>query len=1108
MEDFNFTLPPLRYDNDEVATENFLTNFINNVFSFGNVSKQHHSEEIIKFKEMLCDPKYLFGNLPEPAQFPFALKPVIIDTKKSLISIHNLNFKLLFKHIKDTYGEKHLNTIFYKTYALGDIKKFNNKKIGRNKMKITSLITPLFFALELSILFSQLYKKYRNKKYQEIAIRIYKDSWLSKSDNQVPESVDINYASSLLADKYVLQSHQIKFIEDYPKWKAQLNLRGIYNAFDQGLGKTLTAMSLAMALHVDKVYVVCPNTLVANWYNEILAYYDGKIIPHDCKNTAKPKKNTRVFIVNNESIKKILPYVDTNCKSMLIVDEGHNFRSLNSSRVDELLNLKNTLNPTDILPMSGTPLKASPNELVPALLLIDPLFTKDAAVIYNKCFNFNDYQAMEIVTARLGKVIYRKLKSDVLQLPEKNISNLPMRIPNYEPFLMKNIHQEVLEKCAEIAPTVLKENDEILNKFQDLINKYSTAGMLNTKWYLRRICRAANYTDSYTIETTEHELDVERITKFLDDYVISNPNFPKNLEKTIKDYEKKLIHFDRVIMGRAIGKIYPVKRLEMFSQLWLSNEDYFINEIQNNIKKTVIFSQVYGVIPLIAKRLESAGIKTVTVTGKVNTSNRALALRKFKEDESVRVILATSQSMGTGVTLTEASLMFFFGAPWRSTDYDQCCDRIYRIGQDVDVNIWNVLLDTPEYNLSDRMDKIMQWSSNMFHSAIDTTIVEESFIDSEISLDGYIFNETPIYLNIDKWKSGVNNILYVTGLSGSGKSYFSKTLAEKFPCTIVLELDKFENYPWYINKEEKHPAVKRGDKLIYDYLRNHYNDLSIDVFNNDYTKYVNALHDFYIYILDYAAKHPKLKFVIEGIQLFADEPFKLITNKDSVIIIRKSIATSMRKLNTREHATIRNRIHTFIDGQKKLNRFIKHLCIDTAKYAVVAGNEDVAFEALREEIAINPLNKFKSPKELYDWMKFNIKCTEFTELKSPFNLVTSGSGSCHDQTAFEIQCLLSMKVPAAGLFVIESNKSRAGMTHSLAVFNMNNKYYWFENSLGDMNGVREFNSIDDIKNVLYQMHNSGLFGNNNVYPILRIVPFKYNIGDNLQKIINRCFNPR
>lgn len=738
MEKFNFEMPPLTYDYDEVASESFLTEFIKNVFSFN--SQKNAENTITKFRDMLVEPKNLFGKDPETTSIFFTLKPVIIDKKKGIISIQRINFDLLFKRMLETYGEKKLNAIFYRTYDSADIKKFKKKRIRRGEMKITSLASPLFFALELAILFSQLYNKYRTPVYRAIASEIYMQSWLRDADNKQAEKVDIPYAASMLEEKYKLNQYQIDFINAYPVWKARLNLRGIYNAFDQGLGKTLTSLSLAMALHVDKIYVVCPNTLVPTWYNEVLSYYGGRVKAFDCKNS-KPDPDTKVFITNNESIKNIYPYIDTTCKTMLIVDEGHNFRNLNSSRVKDLINLRKMLRPSDVLPMSGTPLKASPNELVPAFLLLDPLFTPTAADMYNKCFNFDNYQAMEIVTSRLGKVIYRKMKSDVLTLPEKTITDMPVIINNPTPYLMTNIKEKVMKYYDEIYPTVIKDNMVILKDFTQAVTEYSTAGLVNTKWYLSRICQAADYRTDYSIEQL-HELDAERVTTFLKTYVVTNPKFPKKMEKKLFDYESKLIHFDKVAMGRALGKVYPPMRNEMFSKMWDENEETFVNMINDNIKKTVIFSQFYPVIMHIKERLVANGIQCVTINGKINNNTRASNLREFKNDEKIRVILATSQSMGTGVTLTEASQMFFFGPPWRSTDYDQCCDRIYRIGQDVDVNIYNVILSTPTLNLSSRMDKILKWSSDMFHSAIDATVIEEA--SESYMIDEY--NDIPIAL--------------------------------------------------------------------------------------------------------------------------------------------------------------------------------------------------------------------------------------------------------------------------------------------------------------------------------------------------------------------------
>lgn len=713
-------------NNTEIATEGFFTDFIKNAFAFNKIDKNFKPDNLTEYSEIIDQNANgeIFSKNPHTAFQYFTIKPVVIDNKRQIITIRRLNFQLLIHRIRESYGEKKLDTIFYRTYGSKDIKKFNKKKTTRSKMEITSLISPMFFALELSILFSQLYSKYKDKKYREIAKIIYEDSWLKDADNNQPEPVDVNYAQSLLMPKYQLQSYQKEFIETYPKWKARLNLRGIYNAFDQGLGKTLTAMSLAMAKKIDKIYVVCPNTLVANWYNEVNDYYGGKIKPFMCKDNNKPDRDTRVFITNNESIKNILPYIDTTCKTMLIIDEGHNFRNLNSTRVGELLELAAKLKPLDILPMSGTPLKATPNELVPALLLIDPMFTKDAAVMYNKCFNFDNYQAMEIVTSRLGKIIYRKMKSDVLKLPNKYSEDMYVNLKDPNPYLLSNIRKEVMDYYALIFPTVIKDNVEIMSNFVNTVKKYSTANVLNTSWYISRICNAANPKNNFMVEQM-HELDFDKVTTFLDDYVISNPNFPKSKEKELKEWESKLIHFDQVAKGKAIGKVYPPRRTEMYNNMWDEHEDEFLNMIENNIKKTIIFSQFYGVISHIQDRLSKNGIKCVSVTGKVNTTQRAENLKNFKHDDEVRVILATSQSMGTGVTLTEASQMFFFGPPWRSADYDQCCDRLYRIGQDVDVYIYNVILDTQALNLSSKMDKILKWSSEMFHSAIDGTVVND-----------------------------------------------------------------------------------------------------------------------------------------------------------------------------------------------------------------------------------------------------------------------------------------------------------------------------------------------------------------------------------------------
>ena len=291
----------------EIATEGIISDTLKNVFSFGNIDNNSRVESVGRFIDIIEAPWNLFGKNPETAPYALQLSYVKVDEKLGFISITNISFKTLFARIAETYGEKKLNAIFYRTYTAKSIRKFNRKKIPRAHMEITSLLSPTFFALELCILFNQLYSKYKYSIYRKIAVDIYKQTWVGRADKVTWKSPDINYANAMLNNGYALKPHQIDFIKAYPERKAKLNLRGIYLAFDQGLGKTLTSLSLAMALHIDKIYVVCPNTLVANWYSEILSYYGDRLVPHICSKKNAPN-NARVFITNNESIKNMLAH--------------------------------------------------------------------------------------------------------------------------------------------------------------------------------------------------------------------------------------------------------------------------------------------------------------------------------------------------------------------------------------------------------------------------------------------------------------------------------------------------------------------------------------------------------------------------------------------------------------------------------------------------------------------------------------------------------------------------------------------------------------------------------------------------------------------------------
>jgi len=114
-------------------------------------------------------------------------------------------------------------------------------------------------------------------------------------------------------------------------------------------------------------------------------------------------------------------------------------------------------------------------------------------------------------------------------------------------------------------------------------------------------------------------------------------------------------------------------------------------------------------------------------------------------------------------------------------------------------------------------------------------------------------------LNFNEWINGQNNILYVTGLMGSGKTTFTKLLAKQYNCPLI-ELDMFI-------KEKIDQKIK-------------------DAYNNkDFIDY------FFKELNKETKKHNKV--IVEGIQILYLNDYKgYLSQADSIIIINKSFIKS------------------------------------------------------------------------------------------------------------------------------------------------------------------------------------------------------------------------
>lgn len=114
-----------------------------------------------------------------------------------------------------------------------------------------------------------------------------------------------------------------------------------------------------------------------------------------------------------------------------------------------------------------------------------------------------------------------------------------------------------------------------------------------------------------------------------------------------------------------------------------------VGEIVQNGNKVVVFSTFKDSARYIFNLLQD--YKPLLCTGDQKDSQIQEAMQKFQTDDENKVMVATWQKMGTGVTLTKASYAIFLDTPWTSGVYEQAQDRIHRIGSTSPVFIYNLI---------------------------------------------------------------------------------------------------------------------------------------------------------------------------------------------------------------------------------------------------------------------------------------------------------------------------------------------------------------------------------------------------------------------------------
>ena len=131
--------------------------------------------------------------------------------------------------------------------------------------------------------------------------------------------------------------------------------------------------------------------------------------------------------------------------------------------------------------------------------------------------------------------------------------------------------------------------------------------------------------------------------------------------------------------------------------------------------KVVIFSQWERMTRLVAQELEERGIGFSSLHGGIHSKNRAKLLDDFQNDKDCRIFLSTDAG-GVGLNLQSASLMINLDVPWNPAVLEQRVGRIYRMGQEKNVTVINMVA---AQTIEHRMLGVLEFKSEMAKGVLD-----------------------------------------------------------------------------------------------------------------------------------------------------------------------------------------------------------------------------------------------------------------------------------------------------------------------------------------------------------------------------------------------------
>ncbi len=460
-------------------------------------------------------------------------------------------------------------------------------------------------------------------------------------------------------------------------------------ADDMGLGKTTQAIAACHSLfeckRISRGLLVVPASLKSQWKREWDATTGAPLTLVD----GSPSERARIYqetkrgflAMGYEQLLRDLPLVKAFDPEMLVLDEAQRIKNWATKSAAYV----KSLTPRYRLVLTGTPMENRFDELASLMDIVDdvalepkwllgPLHTISRGDAHQ---GEGGARNLSSLRARLAPVFVRRIRHEVLaQLPPRTDTRIPVEMTDAQ----RDEHDELALPIARILAAA-RSRPLTQAEFLRLMSLLATQ---------RMIC---NGLAQLRFDDVWPRLTASQPTEAL------------------------------------LGELFAPK----LSALRTVMEQVVVDQK----RKVVVFSQWRRMLRLaewsVRDVLGGAGLRAAFFTGAESQKLREQAIVEFHDDPR-HAVLFLSDAGGVGLNLQRAaSACINLELPWNPAVLEQRIGRIYRIGQKLPIDVYNLV---SEEGIESRIAELLAKKKAVFSSLFDGTSDEVRFEGKSSFLEG------------------------------------------------------------------------------------------------------------------------------------------------------------------------------------------------------------------------------------------------------------------------------------------------------------------------------------------------------------------------------------